>query len=527
MGGYVALASAFFGQAPWKVAAAGCLLGAAAALKLTNLIFALVPALPMVVGCVAGVRNRAKILLIFATSVIAAMLLIGGPWAWALWKEFRNPFFPMFDGFFNPQPNLGAAATAQRDMSFAARLINTLNSIRDPRFLPSSLTEALLKPVDIATAGRKIHTETMAADARYLAILIVPFLCLIHALRSRKYPIPQPQNSNTSVRALTYLALSLSVSWTLWIWISGNSRYALPLACITSVVFAAGVQFSLSFKPIAVRWVLGAALAVQVLFLATAADFRWGAQPWDGPWIQTKVPIELQKKPFLYLLLDSQSQSLLFPHLAAGSAFAGLAPDVDPKSQYGQRLSHLIAEHSPNVRMLTLVKALAPDGQPVAPAVSTFDFPLRRFGLQVDTSDCAYLQYRGDPGVINYSKSQDGARDQVHVYTCRVIRGSGIDGGELAGKRLADEVLNRVEDACDGLLPSQSNSSVRSGSIWRRNYADTAAWVNDDGWVRFTDLFRGGGDIAGLGSAEEWLTSPPKLRCWRSKGRYYVERVDH
>jgi hypothetical protein len=102
-----------------------------------------------------------------------------------------------------------------------------------------------------------------------------------------------------------------------------------------------------------------------------------------------------------------------------------------------------------------------------------------------------------------------------------------MDSEELTGKQLADQILDRVESACAGLLPSQPNSSVRSGSIWRRNYSDTAAWVNDDGLVRFADLFRGGGDISGLGTAKEWMVSPPKLKCWRSKGRFYVERAEH
>ncbi|RYH48712.1 MAG: hypothetical protein EON54_15910 [Alcaligenaceae bacterium] len=365
----------------------------------------------------------------------------------------------------------------------------------------------------------------MAADLRYAAIFVIPVVWLA-TLRRRK-PLDTGQKCDgAQPRTLLYLAISLLVAWILWVGISGNSRYALPMACITAVVFTAGAHRVLIGNPVAQRWVVGTVLGIQALFVSAAAEFRWGALPWDGPWIQATVPEELKRKPFLYLSMDAQTQSILFPYLASGSAFVGLGADVDPIGRFGRRTQELIQAHAPNLRMLALVKALQADGKPVAPAASTFDYALRRLGLRVETNDCTYLQYRGNPAVISAPGAPAGPRDQVYVLTCRLVPGDKLDNGEQTGKQLADQVLDRVERACAGLLPTQPNSSVRSGSIWRRNYADTAAWVNDEGWVRFTDLFRGGGDISGLGSAKEWMDSPPKLKCWRSKGRFYVERAE-
>jgi hypothetical protein len=526
MGGYVALASAFNGEAQRKVALAGLLLGAASALKLTNAIFALAPALPLAFGCVAGLRARAKILLIFCAAVGMALLAVGGPWAWTLWKEFGNPIFPMFDGLFNPQALPRTATASSAHVQPLTKLLNALDSVRDPRFLPSSLYEALIKPFDILAARRKIHTETMAADVRYAAIFIIPVVWLLTAWRGKRLD-PGPKSEDIQRQTLLYLSVSLLVAWTLWVWISGNSRYALPMACITAVVFVAGMHRVLIAHPAVQRWVVGAVIAIQMLFVSTAAEFRWGALPWDGPWIQATIPAELKQTPFLYLSMDSQTQSILFPYLAPGSAFVGLGADVDPNGGFGRRTREMIETHAPNVRMLALVKAVDVNGKPVAPAASTFDYALRRLGLRVDTNDCSYLQYRGNPAVISPAGAPAGHHDQVYVLTCRLVPGGKMDSEELTGKQLADQILDRVESACAGLLPSQPNSSVRSGSIWRRNYSDTAAWVNDDGLVRFADLFRGGGDISGLGTAKEWMVSPPKLKCWRSKGRFYVERAEH
>ena len=90
-------------------------------------------------------------------------------------------------------------------------------------------------------------------------------------------------------------------------------------------------------------------------------------------------------------------------------------------------------------------------------------------------------------------------------------------------KRIADLVLDRVEDACPELFKPRRNPALRSGAVWRRNYADVVTWVNDEGYVRFTDLIRGGGDFVALGREEDWIKAPQKLTCWRAGGLAHVE----
>jgi hypothetical protein len=170
------------------------------------------------------------------------------------------------------------------------------------------------------------------------------------------------------------------------------------------------------------------------------------------------------------------------------------------------------------------VQAIEADGHPVAPAPASFDDPLRRFGLRVDSGDCDYISYKGNADVIERAGTRSGARDQVYIYSCRVVAGPGLTEPELERKRIADLVLDRVEAACPEFFPPRARgSSLRSGAIWRRKYADTAIWVNDEGFVRFADLIRGGGDFAALGREGDWVESPLKLTCSRTAGRTHVE----
>ncbi len=526
LGGYVALVNTFHGHRVHRLALAGVLLGAAAALKMSNAVFALIPALPLVLGTTQNWRTRWRGLLLFAACAAGALVLIGGAWGYTLWTTFGNPVFPMLDGLFNPTtPVGGAVAVAAEPASLLFRLLGAMDVMRDPRFLPSSLAEALMRPFDMLAARRGIHTETMAADMRYAALMCLPVLWLVVALWRRSKSAPSAAYPR-SQRSWASLAISFVLGWVLWLLVSGNSRYFLPMACIAAVILVAGVHRVLTGMPHVQGFAVAMLLSVQALLLCEAAELRWDAQPWDGSWTQPTVSTNLQSQPFLYLSMDSQSQSFLVPSLAPGSAFVGMGVDVDPESRDGQRIRALIKTHSPQLRMLTSVRRVELDGRPIAPAAATFDYPLRRLGLRVDVSDCEYIRYRGNSDALEQAGPKSGSRDQIYVYTCRLLPGGGLTEAELASKRLADQVLDRVESACPDFFRSRHATAVRNGSIWRRSYPDFATWVNDDGFVRFADLFRGGGDISGLGTANEWIKSPRPLKCWREGGRLHVERND-
>ena len=525
LGGYVALVNAFHESRLRWVALGGALLGAAAALKLSNAVLALLPALPLVWGCVTTTRRRLQSVLVFsATSGVAALLLFA-PWAWQLEQAFGNPFFPMLNEVFTPHGNSSAVAAAANTPTAVApgaleALMRFFNGMRDPRFLPSDLAEAALRPLEMMLPKRRIHTEVMAADARYAGLLLLPFLMFaVSAVRRRSGVLIEEANR---FPPLPWLAATFGIAWVIWLAISGNSRYFLPMAGVASVVLVAGIYRSLGTWPRARFYALTALFGVQALFHLQATEYRWAAQPWNGPWVQANIPQRLLSEPFVYLPMDGQSQSFLLPHLADGSSFIGIVQGFAPEDAFGQNARQVIDRNAGRLRMLKLVMAIESDGRPIAPDPSTFDDPLRRFGLQVDTRDCEYIDYRGNPSVIERQGPRSGPRDRVYLLTCRVIPGAVTPEIDLAGKDIADVVLNRLESQCPQLLPA-GGRSVRNGAIWRRNYPDMVAWVNDDGLVRFTDLLRGGGNVVELGFTKDWLVAPRQLKCWRERGLGRIE----
>lgn len=522
LGGYAALANAFIGERLRLVALGGALLGAAAALKLSNAFLALVPALPLVLGCVPTTRLRVRALLLFAVSASGVALAISLPWALRLEQAFGNPFFPMLNDFFNPpQAAPGAVRSPATSPGSAVESLGRLfNAMRDPRFLPSSLGEALARPFEMLRPRRLIHTETMAADARYAELMLLPVVGLA-VVAWRRW-----RGTSTAVRssgqAFACLALAFVIAWVSWLAISGNSRYFLPMSCVAAVLLTAGLHRIFADAPRALVYGLVVVLGIQGLLMWQAAEFRWGAQPWSGQWVQATISPRLQTEPYLYLSMDSQSQSFLLPSLAAGSALIGVSTGLILEGPTGRRAQALIDKNLGRMRILKLVQAIEADGRPVPPAISTFDYPLRRFGLRIDTSDCEYISYKGNPDVVGKAGPQTGPRDLVYLYTCRVVTGPRLNEVESERKIIADLVLDRVEDACPELFPTRG-ASLRSGAVWRRNHADVVIWVNDEGLVRFADLIRGGGDFVAIGREEDWIKSPQKLTCWRKEGLAHVQ----
>lgn len=522
--GYVALASAFFGGRLQLVALGGALLGTASALKLSNATFALLPAIPMVIGCVSTPRQRVRALLTFAVCAGIAVMAVTMPWAMRLERAFDNPFFPMLDGLFRASD---AAAPKSHSASSPWQLLGQLIAgMRDPRFLPSSLSEALARPFDMLSARRLIHTEPAAPDLRYAALVVLAMLGVVAWALRRRWESAATASSSESNRAYVCLAISLAASWMLWLSISGNSRYFSPMACIAGVLLVVGLHRLLAPAPRRILiYVLTLMLGMQTVFLWQTRDLRWSPQPWGGQWLQVNVPPHLQLEPQLYLPLDSQSQSFLLPWLAPGSAFLGVASGIGSDGFVGSRARALIDANLSRLRMLKLVREFEPDGRPALLVPANIDYPLRRFGLEIDPKDCEYIKYKGNSEAIEHVGPRAGLRDEIQLYACRVVPGGRLSPSELGSKRVAEQALDIVEDACVELFGQhRRSSSTRSGNIWRRTYgSDLALWVTDGGLIRFEDLLRGGGDRIAIGRTDEWLKAPQKLNCWRKGGRAYIE----
>lgn len=511
LGGWLLLAGAVRVPRNSRVIYAGLILGAASALKLSNALSA-VSAFAMLAMLPLDWRGKIRQGFLYGISLGIGFTVAAAPWAYRLAKQFGNPLFPMFNNVF-------------RSPEFTTE--STGNAYR---FIPDSIGAALWRPFAMIDPVRLVHEELSAPDPRYAILVALVILWLVRWGWRRFGGVslsPQAANNkpNESTRILAALSFGLAVNWILWLYVSGNSRYALTMACVAAVVIA-GMLFRL-FEPWPkVRnYLLAIIFVVQAVQLFMGTEYRWNGVPWGGPWFDVSVPDELKTEASLYLTLGTQTNSFLAPFLAKGSGFINVSGSytLGPDGTNGVRVRELIQRFEPNLRVtfLTHHPYENPQRGPLLQSV------LQWYGLRPDLNDCATITVHGLPPEleIRYQGTlplEPQNRETTYVETCRAVPDTADQSALKERQQAVDRVFDRLEDACPRLFQPRRLLSVRYGDSWRRGYGATDIVASIGyGRVTFSDAMRPQGPID-LGSESDWTKAPLRLACGKRDGVYFA-----
>ncbi len=456
----------------------GLVIGLGIAFKMTNAFFS-VTALPLIALMPMTAAWRLRATLAFAIGGLAGVLLGGGWWMWQLWELFGNPLFPMFNNIFHSSDVVPEA-------------------FKHYRFIPHSLSEALLLPWTIMTPLINVYTETMAPDIRYFAVLLLPLLFLVKRWRQgRAATLLLPFEHQ---RALLGLGLGLVLAWALWVPTSANGRYFLPMSMVAALVLASLFARLSEQRRVIVYGVLVLVLAQSVQILL-GSDARWAASKWRQQFIELELPATLKDKPSLHLVVNSDSSSYMLPYFAKGSSMMsitgqiGLAPNARTKA--------LMDRYPGRVRVLRGTK---PDERIKDSVRVTMNFYLVPFGLRVDEADCQLIRFhRGrtsftDEAYDHYlscaTQPLDWTPEQWAAYAAR--------------KQAVDRVFDQIEDACPRLFSPRRTFSEGDGRGFIRHYVNTDSILvlMPNGTVVHRDQFRGGPPID-IGTLQQLQQSAP------------------
>jgi hypothetical protein len=511
-GGWLLLAGAVRVPRISPVICAGLILGAASALKLSNALSA-ISAFAMFAMLPLGWRGRIRHGCLYGVSLGVGFAVVAAPWSYRLAKIFGNPMFPMFNNVF-------------RSPEFTTESMGSAN-----RFIPESIGDALWRPFAMIDPVRMVHEELSAPDPRY-AILIALIILLVLRWawgRLRKAsPSPSDPQLNESTRVVASLGCGLGLNWILWLQVSGNSRYALTMACVAAAVIV-GMLFRLfESRPKVRNYILAGILVCQAVQLFVGAEYRWNGVPWGGQWFDVSVPEKLKMQPNLYLSLNTQSNSFLAPFLAKDSGLVNVGGGyiLDPDSANGARVVALIRRFSPNLRVAFLTSKPYENAGHPAPSPPV-DEALIGYGLRPDMADCATITVHGLPPEleIRYQTSlpqEPQNRDTTYVATCRLIPDTTDRSALIARQRAVNLVFDRLEDACPKLFRPRRLATAHYGDVWRRLYegTDIVAQISF-GRVKFADQIRPNG-VIDVGSENDWAKAPFRLDCGRRKGVYFA-----
>ncbi len=510
LAGALVLIGAIRTPSAWRVASAGCLLGAATALKLTNSLDAFSLA---VVPLFLPVRwpKRLGAAALYGLSVGLGFVLVSLPWSIQLQRHFGNPLFPLLNGIFrSPQ--------------------YTTAPIADFRFIPSSFVAALWRPFAMTAPLRLVHVEKAAPDLRYALLIVLAVLVLARwAARSRggQAAAREPGGAAAS-RALLALGCAFLINWVIWLRLFGNSRYFIPMACVAAVLVMALACRLLMAWPRVFACAVAVILLAQIHQVQAGAAFR-APYPWEGmQWFDVSVPPPLASQPALYLSIGVQSNSFVVPYLPAGSGFINLQGDyvLGPDGANGARIRQLISRFSPQLRVLTVDSRGNAARNHDVPHLSDVDDAVEPFGLRVDANSCSRIVSPANPTleVVTFGRMlprlPQSAWYTRYLVTCRLVPDTAQQQTSALSRRTADLVLDRLEDACPSLFQPRRPETYFIGSnsddyFWVRRYTNTGvmAWVHH-GRVGFEKVI-GDNRVQDGGSELAWERSPLQVVCGR------------
>jgi hypothetical protein len=257
--------------------AAGLLLGLAAGLKVTNMVFAIGAPAFFLVGP-APPRRRVAGLTQLVLGGVVGFLGIAGWWHLTLWRRFHNPIFPYFNNIFR-SPDFPPIEL--RDRNFVTHSPWAMLNYPYYWLVGGSTTPIRLSPA----------SETDPKDARFAFALAgaVAVLGIAVFRRSRRFaPLARPE---------TGLLLACAIDYPVWLYTFGIHRYMVPLEilCGTVVLTLAGwIATGL--------WRERLLLVLVVLTLARVHVGTWQRLPWQDQWRTIAAsPLTLPGRPLVFL----------------------------------------------------------------------------------------------------------------------------------------------------------------------------------------------------------------------------------
>jgi hypothetical protein len=288
------------GAAPWRhCLAAGALLGLAAGLKLTNMIYLF--GLPgMFLTGQAPRRHRAGLLLATAAASVVGLLACSGYWHLLVWQRFGNPLFPYYNNVFG-SPDF--PATALTDARFTAK--SAWDVVRYPLYwlLGGSPSPDLKSP----------SAEVDPHDARFAMVLVgLAAVALIRRLRVRFWADPA-----------SGLLIAWACVYVVWLKAFGIHRYMVGLEILTGAVLLV-----LLLRIPGRRWRLCKLAAVCAISVIVLHVPRWQRMPFTAVWSSLQPGIiSLPGRPLIFLA--DYPTTFAAASLPSTASYVGLNREID------------------------------------------------------------------------------------------------------------------------------------------------------------------------------------------------------
>lgn len=338
----------------YSIPIAGFLVGCAVALKLTYGVYAL----GYLVACMAWgtLRERGQRALVAGAFMGLGFAIAFGWWAWILWREFSNPFFPYFNAIFK--------SPWWEPISWY-----------DAAWGPRNWRQWIFFPLYFAREYYLV-AEVSFRDWRFATLFVLALMCWIAArwrnLRENPNaaaPVPRP-----TAAAWRLLVLFALVSYLAWLKVFGIYRYLTALEAISGVLIVGCVHYLAPHGRVRIAVVL----ALTVLLVGTTRGGGWGRVPFGETYFDVSPP----DIPPGSLVIIGYVNPLAYaaPYFRPGTRFVSPANNLiqlDQQNKLARRAQDLIRGHEGPLYLLQYDQVVPQD-----------NVTLRHFGLTLDRPAC-------------------------------------------------------------------------------------------------------------------------------------------
>jgi hypothetical protein len=315
------------------VAGGAALMGIATGIRFHNAVYVL--AMLCALAASNGVHGRAqyRIAATFTVSAASGWILFFAPWAYELYKEFRNPVFPLYNAVFR-SPDFPAA------------------NLPISSFSPEGLSDLLTLPFRMATHADAVYGETPLPDARPAALAVAALGLLGHRLfclraghavsGNRELAADDAATADRRHLVIAFFALSAA----LWVATSTNARYGAALFLLAGPV--CGVILARFLLPRHILLLIGALLLWQALLQQIFfRQYRPPHTAWASRYFDWQLSDPMKRTPATYLSFSYRTGSVLAPYMHPESSHVNLVGQYTPNfnTPGSQRINKAIARH--------------------------------------------------------------------------------------------------------------------------------------------------------------------------------------
>lgn len=337
----------------WWLPAIGFFVGAATALKLSYVVYA--------VGVGAGLfaltftgMLRIKELLLSGVGVVVGFLLFGAGWFWFLYQEFGNPLFPFFNNLFQSP-------------------YASIQPYTDVRFRPDNLWQSILYPF-IWSRDVSLAAELKFQDFRFatITILFLIFAACISLISLRDRSIRRFRSlRNTEI----FLFVFFLTTYALWLNMYGIYRYLATLEMLAGTLFVV-----LCLRMFRGSYRLASVLIGGAILIATTQPPNWGRTDRET-FIAVYAP-ELPDDALVIVATGWNPVSYIVPFLNENALFVAVnntLVNLTQDNAMTARVQERVANHSGPLLVL----------RPHESELQEINFG--RFGVRINLPDCARI----------------------------------------------------------------------------------------------------------------------------------------